>query len=162
VAGVLGFEREGVGERHVFAAAIKAQHLRDRAGRGDLSGELCGLGEQVVVRHDVVHQADAQRLVGGDEVAGDRHLRRLADPDRPRQQRGEAPRGDHTQSGMGVGEARSFRRDDQGGAQRDLEPAGDASTVHRADHRLAHGAQRAPGIVRELLLVPIGGSHTNL
>ena len=91
VPGVLGFERERVRQRHVFAAAVEPQHLGHRAGRGDLGGELSGGRQQVVVGHDVVHEADAQRLVGVDEVAGDRHLGRLADPDRPRQQRREAP-----------------------------------------------------------------------
>ena len=104
--------------------------------------------QQFVVRHDVVDEADPQRLVGVDEVARDRQLGRFAHAHRTWQQCSETPRGDDVQARVRVGEARPLRGHDERAAERELERAGDARAVDRAHHRLGRGAQRRTRVRR--------------
>ena len=92
--------------------------------------------QQLVVRDDVVHQAEPQRFLGIDEVAGERHLDRAAQADPLRQQHGDATTGHDPDARVGVGEAGPLRRDQERALQRELEPAGHRDPVDRADDRL--------------------------
>src|SRR5947209_6857461 len=60
----LRLELVGVGERHAFAAEDDALALRDGDGAlaRDLLGDVFHLGRELRVRHDGVHEADAQRF----------------------------------------------------------------------------------------------------
>ena len=56
---------------------------------------------------------------------------------------------------MGVGERGAFGRDEEVAGERELESAGDARAVDRADHRLAHLPERGEGRDRRV----IGATH---
>ena len=92
--------------------------------------------QQLVVRHDVIHEAEAERLVRGHEVAGERHLDRASETDRLREQHGDAASRHDADARVGVGEPRAVRRDEEGALQRELEPTGHRDAVDRADDGL--------------------------
>ena len=145
---VLGLERERVGERQAVAAPIEVEHLRDRAGRRDVVDQRAGERQELIVGHDVVDEPDSQRLVGIDEVPGDRELGRLAHAHGAWQQRGQPPRGDDVEARVRVGEARPLRRHDERAAQRELERTGDARAVDRAHHRRGRSPERRARVRR--------------
>ena len=115
----------------------------------------------------MIDQPDAQRFVGVDERTGRGDLLRLGEAHRTRQQRRHPPPGQRAELGVGVGEARPFRREHDVAAEHQLEPAGDARAVHRRDHRLPDRPQRGTGVGRregrteghDLLDVGAGREH---
>ena len=76
----------------------------------DVGGELAGERDQLLVGHDVVDEAELQRLVGVEEVAGEAHLPRPAHADRLRQQHGEAPARASRRRGCGCRRSGPARR----------------------------------------------------
>ena len=91
----------------------------------DVGGELAGERDQLVVGHHVVDEAELERLVGVEEVAGEAHLARPAHADRLRQQHGQPPTRHDADAGVGVAEAGPLRRDEEVAVERQLEAAGD-------------------------------------
>ena len=113
---------------------------------------FCANGRSSSCGDDVVHQAEPQRFLGIDEVAGERHLDRARQADPLRQQHGDATTRHDPDARVGVGEARALRRDEERALQRELEPARDRHPVDRADHRLRDHRDEAVEPVR----VPLG------
>src|SRR3954468_14779602 len=77
VHGPVALHRERLRQTQPLAARVQAQHLPHRGLGRDVARECDGARHQLVMRDDVVDEPDAQRFVGVDEVAGDRHLARL-------------------------------------------------------------------------------------
>ena len=98
-------------------------------------GQLPGAGQQGVVRHHLDHEAPVACRLGIDEVAGEAHPAGPVDPDELGQADGQAATGHDPDAGMGVGEARPFRRDEEVAGQGQLQPAGHGRSVDGADDR---------------------------
>ena len=101
----------------------------------DVGGELGAERQQLGVRHDVVDEADAQRLLRVDEVAGEAHLARAAHADRLDEQDRAAPARLQADAGVGVAEQRALGGDEEVAVERDLQAAGDRRPVDRPDQR---------------------------
>ena len=93
------------------------------------------------MRHDVVHEPDAVRLGRADEVAGEAHLARLAQADRLGEQHAHPAGRREADPCVRVAEAGALRRDEEVARQRELETAGGARTVDRADDRRVHARE---------------------
>lgn len=102
----------------------------------------CGR-QQLVVRDHLGHQANAQCRGGIDEVARQAHPASEAAPDRGGQPGGQTPAGQHSDTGVRVGEPGALGGDEEVASQRQLQTAGDGRPVDRPDHRLR---QRTPGM----------------
>ena len=166
---VVGLGGERLAEGQLLAAAVEVEHLADGSGGRHPGGQAQGERQEVGMGHHVVHEAEPEGLVGGDEGGGGRHLPGLAHPDRPRQQGGEAPRGHHPEGGVGVGETGLVGGDHERGAEGDLQGARHAGAVHRADdgraqrahhrRRVVVGARRVVGAALDELEVDPGAEH---
>jgi hypothetical protein len=69
---------------------LAGQHHRERRALADLVGEGAGGVEHLGARHDVVHEAHALALGGGEALAGEHQLAGARGPDDARQQVGRA------------------------------------------------------------------------
>ena len=123
----------------VVPAPDLADVLR-RDGR-DGGGDLPGPGQQGLVGHDLDDQAPVARRLGVDVVAGEAHAAGPVDPDELGQPDRQAATGHDADPGVGVGEARPLRRDEEVAAQGQLQAAGHGRPVDGADDR---GARAAP------------------
>jgi hypothetical protein len=83
--------------------------------------------------------------LGGDRVAGERHLHRHAVGDALRQAQQRAARGDQRALDLGDAELAPARGDEQVARQRDLEAARDREALDRRDERLVGGPLRDAG-----------------
>ena len=118
----------------------------------DVGGQLVGGRQQLVVRHDVVHQAPIERGGGVEEVAGGRQLAGPAHAHGLWQQDGEPPVRHDADPGVGIGERRPFGRDEEVAPQGQLEPAGDGDAVDRPDDRLADERERSALLWRPVVV----------
>ena len=94
---------------------------RERPVRQHPVEQLLRAGHRVVGQP--VHQAERQRLLGGDRVAGEDHPQRRRPPDEPRQALGPAVPRNHAESDLGEAEFRSGAGDAQVAGEREFQPA---------------------------------------
>ncbi len=80
-------------------------------------------------------QAEIERPLGGDRLAGEDHLHRRRLTDRPRQAEQAAGTGDQVALDLGEPERGLRRRDDQVAGEDDLTAAGGGEPVDGDDHR---------------------------
>src|SRR5213082_353536 len=106
---------------------------RERRLLGQLAGPGEGGVEQLVVRHDLVREAEAKGLVRRDRRAGEVHLERLALSDEPRQPLGAAEAGDDPEVDLGLAERGRLRRDAEVARHRQLAAAAERERVHGRD-----------------------------
>ena len=77
-------------------------------------------GDQILGRYDAVEQAPAFRRGGIEEIAGQRQLAGAIRPDQARKFLAESPARHDADTGMGIGKAGVFRRDQDIAGQRDF------------------------------------------
>lgn len=126
----------------------------------DVGGQPMGEGEQLVVRHDMVDQSEAERLLGGQEVAGERHLDGPPVPDGLGEQYGRAAARHDAEPGVGVGEPGAPRRHQERALQGHFEPTRHRDAVDRPDDGLADHRQEAEEPVGVALRPLTGRSGT--
>ena len=131
-------------DRESGALVEELLHLTDggRVVPRDVGREGASSTEELLVGHDMVHESEAVRFVGVDEVPRQAHLLRAPQPHRHRQKHAHATPGDDPDASVGVAEERPLRRDQEVAPERELQAAGHASAVDRADHRLRHRPHR--------------------
>ena len=103
------------------------------------SQRLC---PQALRRSEPVDQADPQRLLGVDEVAGEQQLQRLGGADNPRQVVGAAVTGRQPDLDVALRHPRRRRHDAQIAHQRHVETRTDGHPVDRGDDRLVEICER--------------------
>ncbi len=109
---------------------------------GDLGGGLVRALEELGPLDDEVDQADAQRLVGVDHVAGEDQLLGLGDADTADQPLGTAEARDHAQADLGLAELGAARGVDEVTRQRQLAAAAEGEAVDRRDPDLVRPFDR--------------------
>ena len=108
----------------------------------DVSGEGTGERQQLLVWHDVVDEAEAEGLLGVQEVAREAHLPGPAHADRLRQEDRQTPPRHHSHPRVGVAELGPFGRDEEVAVEGQLESAGDGDAIDGADDRLGQPRER--------------------
>ena len=98
--------------------------------------------EDVVGRHDPVHQPDRQRLLGPDLATGEDELLGPGRPDQAGQALGAAAAGDHAEQDLGQPEAGVLGADTEVAGQRQLQTTAQGVPVDRGDGRPWDGRQR--------------------
>ena len=141
--GVLGLEGEGAGERGL-AAQVEPHDLRHRAG--GMSAASCGRRREsswatTWLTKPICSASSAETKLPVIDISA---ALRMAD--RPREERGEAPGGDHTEPGVRVGEAGPLGRDDERGLERHLEPPRDAGPLTAQMTGLVIDRNALPGL----------------
>jgi hypothetical protein len=109
-----------------------------------------GRGEIAV--HDLVDQADLQRLVRPDRIAAHDHGQRLGHPDHARQPLGAARARQDAELHLGQAEARGLHAHAVVAGQRHLEPAAQRGAVDRGHHRLGRALDQIEHLVQPGLL----------
>src|SRR5437867_3879551 len=112
----------------------QAERLRRRGGQP--RGERARFAGELAVLHDAVDEPAAQRLIGGDDLAGQHELLGAPEPDELDQTRAPADARDQPEVVLGQAEPRRARGDPEVARQRQLEVAADAGAVDRRDQRL--------------------------
>src|ERR687898_501739 len=97
-------------ERRLRGALLDLLH-RNRRLLGQLPRPCQSRVEQLVIRHDLVREAHAVRLVGIDRVAGEVHLERLRLTHQPRQPLGAAEPGDEPKVDLRLAKGGRLRSD---------------------------------------------------
>src|SRR5205809_2997024 len=115
-------ERELHGERSVGKYLLQ-NRLRTR--------------HQLRGRNDLVHEADAVRLLRGDRCAGKNQLQRAAFTDQPREALCSAAARNDAQRNLGLAELRVLRGDPERAGHGRLATAAERKAIDRGDHRLA-------------------------
>ncbi len=112
-------------------------------------GELRRPGHRLVVdlvgRHQLVGQPDAQRLLGTDEAAGEDDVLRAARTDQPGEPLRAAGARDDAEQDLRLAEGRVVGRDPDVGAQGQLAPAAEGVAGDRGDDRLGDPGHRGEG-----------------
>ena len=98
-----------------------------------------GLVQEVVARHDLRHEADAQRLVGVDQVAGERQLVRLRQADQLAQDERAADRAHHAAAHEEPAELGPVRGQADVAVEGDVHAVADGRAVDGGDRRLLEG-----------------------
>ena len=104
-----------------------------RANRGHRFG-YCRV--QPLVRHDLVDEADGQRLVRADHLSGEHQPLRQARPHAPRCPLRAAEPGIDADAGLREGQRRLRRGDDGVAGERELDAAAEREAVEARDDRL--------------------------
>ena len=130
-----------------YASRTIARLSRTASGRvgADPLGDLAGLAEHLVGRHEVVDHAEPVRLLGAEPLAGEHQLGGPGRRQRPRQPEQPAGRRDDAPGHLGEPELRVRRRDDEVAGQDQLGAAGQREAGHRGDHRLGARVAHPPG-----------------
>src|SRR5437870_2946547 len=115
-------ERELHGERSVGKDLLQ-DHLRTR--------------HQLRGGNDLVHEADAVRLLRADRCAGKNQLQRAAFTDQPREALCSAAARNDAQRNLGLAELRVLRGDPERASHGRLATAAERKAIDRGDHRLA-------------------------
>ena len=158
-----GLEVEGGGEirrrRAVDHVLGHLQHGR-RAGR-DLFGEGARRRHQLRRGHDAVHEPDARRLGGVDDVRGEDQLLGARQADDARQQPRAAAVGDEPDLPEELAEAGPVGGDDEIAAQRQVRAGADGVAVHHRDRRLGEVHQPEDHAIERLdARAALGGGVT--
>src|SRR5580698_6719128 len=112
---------------------------------GVAGGKGGGGGQHVVVRDDLVNEADPERLGRVDEPAGEHDVLGPGRADQAGQPLGAAGAGDQAEQDLGLAEAGALPGDPEVGAQGELQAAAEGVAGDRGDDRLAdpgHGGER--------------------
>ena len=127
-----------------------------------------------MVRHHLVHEPDAECLVGADRGAGEVHLERLALPHWSRQPLSPAEAGNDPEVDLWLAEGGGLRREPEVTRHRQLAAAAERKRVNRRDrhspgrlhraHQTVGGLEHLPSLLvgphlRELLDVGPGGER---
>ena len=99
---------------------------RERAGAADLLEDPLGAGVELVVGHDLAHEAHRARRVGVDLGRGEEQVPRPGQADDVDQARRHVRVGQAAQQ-LGHAEAGPVGRDGHVAVQREVEPAGDGT-----------------------------------
>ena len=112
------------------------------------SAHSLGGGLQAVGGDDLVHQADAQRILGGEIVAEEDQLLGLRQADQARQQVGAAGVDGDAAAHEHLDEARVGGGDDEVAGERQVRAETGGDAVDRRDHRLLQLPERADQALR--------------
>jgi hypothetical protein len=115
-----------------------------------LSGRHSRRGEVAV--HDLVDQADLERLVGPDRIAAHDHRERLRHADHAGQALRPARAGQDAELDLGQAEARGLRAHPIVAGERHLEAAAERGAVDRRHHRLGRALDQVEHLVQARLL----------
>ena len=99
-----------------------------------------------LIRHHLLHEADAVCLCGIELVAGQDPAHRIPPSGQAREPDGGTPERIHPPSDLHLAEAGAFGRDADVGRQQELDACGHAPAVRRRDHRFGPRTVEAPGI----------------
>src|SRR5208283_3410645 len=149
-------------DRFLVSANSSLRQLRD------LARELKGAGENLLSRHDLVGQTDAQRVLGADRPARDDEFHRAPEPDDQRQAHGQAVSCNDVPAALKGAEDGGLRNDPNVGEERGLEARRNRVAVHRRDDGLedVHLARiatdagevvKVPAVSIPILARPLGG-----
>ena len=130
-------DRQPVGERRRTCrrrSPASSSRCASSAPRSDLGRQRERPLVQLVGRHDLVGQADPQRLLGAHLTAGEAHLLRPADADGARQPLRAAAAGDDAEQDLRLTEHGLLRGDPVVAGQRQLAAATERVAAHRGDH----------------------------
>ena len=149
-------------DRFLVSANSSLRQLRD------LARELKGAGENLLSRHDLVGQTDAQRVLGADRPARDDEFHGAPEPDDQRQAHGQAVSCNDVPAALKGAEDGGLRNDPNVGEERGLEARRNRVAVHRRDDGLedVHLARiatdagevvKVPAVSIPILARPLGG-----
>ena len=99
--------------------------------------ERARLGHQLGRRHDAIDEADAQRVVRRDGIAGEQQLERAPAADEPRQALRSGVAGNQPEVDFGLSELRGVGREAHRAGHRQLAAAAEREPVDGGNHRLA-------------------------
>ena len=91
-----------------------------------IARKLKGAGENLLARHHLVGQTDAQRVRGADRPAGDDEFHGAPEPDHQRQAYGQAVSCNDVPAALERAEEGGLRNDPDVGEERSLRPAATA------------------------------------